>query len=128
MVLKMLKDTGHFAGYGADASKIRKLMKERPELARALHPDSQMVKAEVIWMIRSEMARTLEDVLARRSRMLFLNAAAAAKVAPAVAALMAQELNRSESWVAAQLADFNALVQQYLLSDAVREGTLDVVK
>jgi glycerol-3-phosphate dehydrogenase len=118
------KDTGHFAGYGADASQIRKLMKNEPELARALHPDLQMVKAEVVWMIRSEMARTVEDVLARRSRILFLNAAAAAKLAPAVATLMAQELNRSEAWVTAQLAEFNILVQQYLLKYQEQEGAL----
>jgi len=116
------KDTGHFALYGTDASQIRKLMKNEPELAGALHPDFQMVKAEVAWMIRSEMARTIEDVLARRSRVLFLNAAAAAKLAPPVAALMVQELSKSESWATAQLAEFNVLVQQYLLKDVAQEG------
>ncbi len=122
------RDSGHFAGYGADAAQIRKLMKEVPELARALHPDLPMVKAEVVWMIRSEMARTVEDVLARRCRMLFLNAAAAAKVAPAVAALMAQELNKDGAWITAQLAGFNALAQQYLLRYNVKEEALHVVK
>lgn len=117
------KDTGHFAIYGADASQIRKLMKNEPELAGALHPDYQMVKAEVVWMIRNEMARTVEDVLARRSRMLFLNAAAAAKLAPSVAALMVQELNKNELWATAQLAEFNELVKQYLLKDGAQEGT-----
>ncbi|MEJ5964298.1 glycerol-3-phosphate dehydrogenase/oxidase [Pedobacter immunditicola] len=115
-------DTGHFANYGADASQIRKLMKNEPELAGALHPDFQMVKAEVAWMIRNEMARTIEDVLARRSRVLFLNAAAAAKLAPPVAALMVQELHKSESWATAQLAEFNLLVQQYLLKDFAQDG------
>jgi len=117
------RDTGHFAGYGSDASQIRRLMKNEPALAGALHPDFQMVKAEVVWMIRSEMARTVEDVLARRSRVLFLNAAAAGKLAPPVAALMRQELNKSESWAATQLVQFNELVQQYLLKDGAQEGT-----
>ena len=110
-----VKENGLFAIYGGDATKIRKLMNGDPELAKVLHPDYPMVKAEVVWMIRNEMARTVEDVLARRSRVLFLNAAAAGKLAPAVVTLMAQELNRDQAWEFAQQVDFNLLVQQYLL-------------
>jgi glycerol-3-phosphate dehydrogenase len=110
-----MQEAGSFAIYGSDASEIRKMMKANPELGEALHPESPIVKAEIVWMIRNEMARTVEDVLARRSRVLFLNAAVAAKLAPAVATLMAQELNKDQSWVAAQVAEFKSLMQQYLL-------------
>ena len=108
-------EQGHFAVYGTDAPKIRATMKEDPSLAQALHPDSGMVKAEVIWMIRNEMARTVEDVLARRSRVLFLNASLAEKLAPVVAELMAVELKQDQNWVAQQVESFNALTAQYLL-------------
>jgi len=110
-----VQEPGFFAIYGSDASQIRKLMKSEPELVDALHGDFQLVKAEVVWMIRNEMARTVEDVLARRSRVLFLNADAAGKLAPAVAALMAKELNHNDTWIAAQVLEFKGLVQQYLL-------------
>ena len=104
-----------FAIYGEDAPQIRQMMKTNPELAHPLHPDYKMTKAEVVWMVKSEMARTVEDVLARRSRMLFLNAAAAEKLAPAVALVMAQELNQNDIWINNQVEGFNALVKQYLL-------------
>ena len=50
--------------------------------------------AEVVWAAREEMARTVEDVLARHTRALFLNARAAVEMAPQVAALMAREPGR----------------------------------
>jgi glycerol-3-phosphate dehydrogenase len=117
-------ETGGFGFYGADAKKIRQTMKEDSSLAQVLHPDSTMVKAEVIWMIRQEMARTVEDVLARRSRILFLNAAAAEKLAPVVAEILAAELNRDEVWKIAQVEEFKALVQQYLLKKQTASITL----
>ena len=74
--------TDHFALYGADADGIRKLMKENVMLAAPLHPSYTLLKAEVIWMVRNEMARTVEDVLARRVRILFLDAMQAISLAP----------------------------------------------
>lgn len=108
-------EKGNFSFYGSDAQKIRLIMEEDPSLTETLHPDSSMVKAEVIWMIRHEMARTVEDVLARRRRVLFLNAALAEKLAPIVASIMAEELQHDESWVILQVQEFTALVSQYLL-------------
>ena len=63
------------------------------------------------------MARTAEDVLARRLRLLFLDAKAAAECAPRVATLMAEELHRDEEWKKKQVADFTALANQYLLKE-----------
>jgi glycerol-3-phosphate dehydrogenase len=67
------------------------------------------------------MARTLDDVLARRTRALFLNSGAAMAMAPAVAALMARELNQDDAWVGAQLAAFRALAASYQPDSAVKQ-------
>jgi glycerol-3-phosphate dehydrogenase len=60
------------------------------------------------------MARTVEDVLARRTRALFLDARAAVEAAPVVANLLAKELNRSDAWKAKDLADFFEVAKGYL--------------
>jgi glycerol-3-phosphate dehydrogenase len=61
------------------------------------------------------MARTVEDILARRTRALFLNARAAIEMAPRVARLMAIELERGEDWIRDQVAAFTRLAEQYVL-------------
>jgi glycerol-3-phosphate dehydrogenase len=61
------------------------------------------------------MARTVEDVLCRRTRALFLNANAALEAAPKVASLIARELGRDAAWRAAQIADFEATARHFLL-------------
>jgi len=73
------------------------------------------IAAEVIWGVREEMARTLDDMLSRRTRALFLNARAAIEMAPEVAALMAQELGAGQDWIDQQLREFNDLAAKYLL-------------
>jgi glycerol-3-phosphate dehydrogenase len=62
------------------------------------------------------MAMTIEDVLARRTRLLFLDAHAAVDTAPMVAALMAKELLMDEDWQVSQVNEFKVLAAQYLLS------------
>ncbi|WP_432714050.1 FAD-dependent oxidoreductase [Pedobacter sp.] len=104
-----------FGADGAEVLKLRNFIKTDPDFGEQLHPAASMTKGEVIYMIRHEMARTVEDVLARRNRTLFLNAAVAGELAPAVASILAKELNHDEEWLAEQLAEFNRLVQQYLL-------------
>ncbi len=71
--------------------------------------------AVVVRAVRDEMARTVEDVLARRTRALFLNARAALEMAPAVAQIMARELGADEAWKARQLAEFQAIAVNYQL-------------
>lgn len=105
----------HFAIYGSDAEGIGKLSKDNPELAMPLHQDYRFLKAEIVWMVRNEMARTIEDVLARRMRVLFLDAKAAIILAPSVAKLMANELGKPKSWIDDQLNEFNKLAKAYLL-------------
>lgn len=100
------------AVYGADADEIRALAKD-PNLAAQLHPALPYIAAEVVWAARNEMARSVEDVLARRTRALFLNAAAAGAMAEPVARLLAQELGQDDAWIAAQITAFRALAKQY---------------
>ena len=89
---------GPMSVYGADAAKIRALAQTSPDLAEQLHPDLPYTVAEVVWAAREEMARSVEDVLARRTRALFLNAHAAIAMAPRVSMLLAKELGRDEAW------------------------------
>ncbi|WP_310143410.1 glycerol-3-phosphate dehydrogenase/oxidase [Pedobacter africanus] len=107
--------TGDLGLYGADAEGIRQLISTHPELDIRLDPDFKYLKAEVVWMVRNEMVRTIEDVLSRRMRLLFLDAKGALALAPAVARVMAEELGKGEDWVEAQIEAFTALVAQYLL-------------
>src|ERR1019366_2181466 len=93
------------------------LMSEDPDLVRQLHPDLPYTVAEVVWAARMEMARKVEDVLARRTRALVLNARAAIAMAPEVVLLLAAELGRDEPWIAAELKSFNDLAAQYTLQN-----------
>jgi glycerol-3-phosphate dehydrogenase len=104
---------GELGVYGSDALEIQELIRATPSLGAALHADLPYVRAEVIWAARHEMARSVEDVLARRTRALFLNARAAGAMAPEVAALMAGELGWDAARQAAEVAAFTALATGY---------------
>ena len=110
-----VKQLGALSVYGSDAVEIHKLAEGDPGLREQLHPALPYVKAEVIWAARYEMARTVEDVLARRTRALILNARAALEMAPAVADLMAEELGWNENSKANQLAAFREVAANYIL-------------
>ncbi len=71
--------------------------------------------AEVVWAARHEMALTVDDVLARRTRALFLNARAAMEMAPRAALLMAKELDYDADWQIRQVREFNEIAGRYLL-------------
>jgi glycerol-3-phosphate dehydrogenase len=101
--------------YGSDAAAIEALARENPSWQERLHPDLPIRAAQVIWAVRKEMARTVDDVLARRTRALFLNARAAMAMAPAVARLMAAELGRDTAWQERQLAEFREISRNFLL-------------
>lgn len=100
--------------YGSDAEKILALA-SNPALTGRLHPELPYIAAEVVWATREEMARNVEDVLARRTRALFLNARAASEMAVPVARLMAQELGQDEAWVGARVKEFCELAKQYMV-------------
>ena len=75
------------------------------------------INAEVVWAVREEMARTVEDVLSRRTRGLLLGARASIEAAPVVADLLARELGRDEAWENKAVADYKAVAQGYTLND-----------
>jgi len=100
--------------YGADAAKVYELLHSSPEFSRRLHPRLPHLAGEVVWAARHEMARTVEDVLARRLRALFLDARASLEMAPSVASLLAKELARDTTWQEEQLRDFRKLALGYL--------------
>jgi glycerol-3-phosphate dehydrogenase len=110
-------DDSYLSIYGADAAAIKKMMEENSSLAEKIHPGYPYTRAEVKWMLKNEMAITLEDVLARRIRLLFLDAKAAMEAAPAVAMLMAKEMNKDQSWVNEQVDGFIKLAKGYLLEE-----------
>lgn len=101
--------------YGRDAETVRALVRDEPELSRPLHGHLPVIEAQVVFAARFEMARTVEDVLARRTRALQLDAQAAVDMAPRVADLLARELHRDESWQRRQVADFTSLARGYLV-------------
>ncbi len=105
---------GRLAVYGADARRIEELADEKPQLGELLHPRLPVLRAEVVWAVRQEMARTVEDVLSRRTRCLLLDARAAMEAAPAVAETLARELERGPEWVERQLRSFEAVARGYL--------------
>jgi len=102
-----------FAEYGADAAALAALAGAASEMNRQLAPGLPYVAAQVVWAARHEMARSVEDVLARRLRALFLDAPAALAMAPAVAEIMARELGHVGSWREQQLADFKEVARGY---------------
>ena len=110
-----IDELGDLWVYGADAEAIRALGSNDVRLLERMHPDLTYCAAEVIWAVRHEMARTVEDVLARRTRALFLNASAAIALAPRVAEIMAAELREDGGWVDEQIAAFRAVAENYLV-------------
>jgi glycerol-3-phosphate dehydrogenase len=102
--------------YGTDRIKIEEtLLSKRRELNEKLSPFLPYIKAEVIWSVRNEMARTVEDFLARRTRALFLDAKASIQMASEVAEIMAKELNKNSIWITNQIEEFTQIANGYIL-------------
>jgi glycerol-3-phosphate dehydrogenase len=100
--------------YGADAPAIEEIARQDPALAEKLHPELPYIGAEVVWAARAEMARTVEDVLSRRTRALLLGARASIEAAPRVAELMARELKRDGDWQKQTVQEFRKVAQGYV--------------
>lgn len=100
--------------YGSDAPEVRALAESRSSLGDSLHPRLPYRGAQVAWAARHELARTVGDVLARRTPALFLDARAAAEAAPRAARILAEELGRDESWVREQTRRFRQVARDYL--------------
>jgi glycerol-3-phosphate dehydrogenase len=106
----------HMYVYGADEPAILDMIKQNPALGEKLSEKYDYTVAEVIWAIRHEMALTVDDVLARRVRLLYVDAREAQKAAPRVAEILAQELGRDKAWEEAQVKEFVELASHYYVA------------
>lgn len=109
--------TDPLAVYGTEKYQLLELEEEEPELAEVLSNELPLRKSQVVWAVRFEMARTVEDMLARRVRGLFLNAGESLRVAPEVAAIMAKELGQADDWIEDQLEAFSEIASHYVIQD-----------
>jgi glycerol-3-phosphate dehydrogenase len=103
--------------YGSDAEKLQEMERAQPGSEQVLHERLPYTRSMVQWAAREEMARSVEDVLARRTRALFMDARAAMEVAPDVAEILAGELGHSGDWAAEQVTLFNRRAAEYLPAD-----------
>lgn len=103
------------APYGIDKENVLALEEENPEWEGLLSEELQIRKSQVIWAVREEMAQTVEDVLARRTRALFLNAGESIRLAPEVAEMMAKEMKKDANWIDQQIADYHEIAKNYVI-------------
>src|SRR6266571_6660008 len=106
--------------FGSHASAVLDLIDEDKSLRERLIPDLPYLRAEVVYACRAEMAMTLEDVLARRTRLILEDGARGVGIAPQVAALMARELGWSSDHMNSQVEQYRALVEHQLESEGLQ--------
>ena len=104
-----------FYYYGSDKEELLKLREENATFGEYLSADLNIIKAQVIWGVRQEMARTVEDILSRRTRTLLLDARQSIAMAPEVARLMAVELGKDEVWQKQQIEEYTSIAGNYVL-------------
>ncbi len=110
---------GDLEPYGSDATAILDLQRRIPDYQRKPHFRLPFTVGQVVWAVREEMARTVDDVLARRTRSLLLDARAAIECAPDVARIMAVELGRDQAWESAQVDQFRNTARRYLIDEVI---------
>ena len=95
--------------------RINEIIKKEPSLNEAIHPNYAYTKADIVYAVQYEMAMCVEDILARRIRLLFLDAKIAIQVAPLVANIIAPYLQKDKIWEATEVANFTTLAAQYII-------------
>lgn len=108
-----IDQTDPFYFYGADRDLMLMTTREDSMISELLSVTGNQVR----FAVRREMARTVEDFLARRTRCLFLDARESIRIAPQVAKIMQEELNKDDAWAKEQLAAFTRLAGQYLIAE-----------
>ena len=96
-------------------NRMEEILKNDASLKELIHLSYPFIKAQIVYAVKYEMAMGIEDILARRIRLLFLDARIAIAVAPMVASIMAAYLQKDKNWEAAELANFTQLAEQYIL-------------
>ena len=107
---------GYLQAYGTEFEQVSSLAEENPAWAALLHPNFPYREFTVVWAARHEMARTVEDVLSRRTRALLMDARASIEIAPRVAEILAEELGRPPGWAEEQVEAYRALAAGYLIA------------
>lgn len=105
----------HMYVYGSDQPAILDMIRKNPELGEKISEKFGYTVAEVVWAVREEMATTVDDVLARRVRLLFVDAREARKAAPKVAQIIAKELGRDQKWIDEQVKEFAQIADNYYI-------------
>jgi glycerol-3-phosphate dehydrogenase len=100
--------------YGSDKASINKIIRETGE--RRISEKLNIYKGQVLWGVREEMARTTEDFLSRRTRALLLDAKESIRMAPIIAAIMAEEMNRDSTWIEEQVKSYNEVAKNYVIA------------
>lgn len=101
--------------YGSDAVHIKELVLQNPELGDKIHPNYEFIKAQIVWAVKHEDAKTIEDILSRRIRLLFLDAQASMDATETVANILQKELNKDVEWKQQQITSFLKHANKYLL-------------
>ncbi len=109
------EDFGSLGRYGADAVLIKKMMSEDKHLAKKIFDDPPVYAAEVYFAVKNEMARTIEDFLSRRTRLLLLDARGSLSLAPEITKLMAKYLGKNRKWQKMQIEEYKKLAEGYIV-------------
>ena len=96
-------------------SRMQEILKHDASLAEKIHANYSFTKAQIVYAVKYEMAMSVEDILARRIRLLFLDARIAIELAPMVASIIAPYLQKDKNWEAAEVKSFTQLAEQYIL-------------
>jgi len=102
--------------YGSAEDKIHQIIKENKQWENSISEKLQIIEAQIVHAVRNEYAREISDVLARRTRALFLDAKESVRMASSVAEIMAKELNYNKEWEKYQVSKYKDLASQYMLS------------
>lgn len=109
--------TDPLAVYGTEKYQLLEMEEENPDLAEIISETLPLRKSQIIWAVKHEMARTVEDMLARRVRGLFLNSKECLRIAGRVAEIMAGQLGKDQDWVDDQLEAFADVAGNYRIKD-----------
>lgn len=112
--------------YGGEARAVLALAERDPDLAAPLVPGLPYLRAEAVFAVRHEMARTLDDVLSRRTRARLLGRDDSAAAARSVAELMAPDLGWDSAEIDRQVALYNRLIDEERNVPHLPEVALDV--
>ena len=111
--------------YGSDTGAILALAENDPDLAAPLVPGLPYLRAEAIFAVRNEMARTIDDILSRRTRARLLARDDSAVAAPSVAALIGPELGWDDAEQSRQVAEYVRQIAEERTAPGLPEVLLD---